>query len=174
MAKVTKTKIVQVQFVLGEGISSAAIAWFGGGAFSHVDAIMPDGSLIGARSDVIIPPTPEGEPPALPIPAGVQRRPPGYEKWKTRVVASIETTVAKANKFYALNISQLKKQYDSTAIWGFVTGRDWRDEQDWFCSELQAYCFETSLILPTLYTPVNKINPSTLAFGLSTAGAVFT
>jgi hypothetical protein len=129
--------------------------------------------LIGARSDIIYPLMPDGTTSPKPIPAGVQRRPPGYEIWKKRVVASITTTKEKADKFYNLNISQIGKQYDTTAIWGFVTGRDWRDSKDWFCSELQGWCFEGSYILPKLYTPVNKINPSTLAFGLSTAGALF-
>src|SRR5271170_1356882 len=103
----SKTTIVQVQFVLGEGISSSAIAWFGGGTFSHVDAIMPDGTLIGARSDIIYPLMPDGTTSVKPIPAGVQRRPAGYEVWKKRVVASLIVPREKANKFYELNLSQI-------------------------------------------------------------------
>jgi hypothetical protein len=166
MAK--ETTVIQLQFVRGKGLSSRAIAWFGGGRFSHVDAIMPNGTLIGARSDVI---HPLGG--GNPIPAGVQPRPAGYEAWEERIVASLTVDKVKADKFYKLNQSQIGKQYDVTAIWGFVTGRDWRDPQDWFCSELQAWCLETPMILPQLFTPVNKISPSTLAFGLSTAGATF-
>lgn len=169
----SKTTKVEVQFVLGTGISSSAIAWFGGGAFSHVDAVMPDKTLIGARSDVIYPLMPDGTTSPKPIPPGVQRRPANYERWKTKVVASLVVPTDKANKFYDLNISQIGKAYDTTAIWGFVTGRDWRDPRDWFCSELQSWCFEGALILPKLSTPINKINPSTLYFGLSTAGFSF-
>jgi hypothetical protein len=54
---------IKLRFVRGLDFSSRVIAWFSAGHLSHVDAVMPDGSLLGARSDVI-----KG------IPTGVQIR----------------------------------------------------------------------------------------------------
>lgn len=151
---------VKLQFVLGPGISSAAIAWFSAGSFSHVDAILVSGNLLGARSDAI-----GGQDP------GVQIRPAGYEKWKRRVVMSLPTTPAQDAKFQNFLIAQLGKPYDSSAIWGFVAGRDWRSANSWYCAELAAAALEIAGICPLLYSPVNKITPAALATVMSALGA---
>jgi hypothetical protein len=152
--------ILKFQFVLGRSFSSRAIAWFSAGHFSHVDLVLPDGRLLGARSDVI-----------LNIPPGVQIRPPNYEEWKERVVLSLEVTELQLQSVIAFNMSQLGEPYDKTAIWGFVAGRDWREEDSWFCSELQAAAIESANIWPALYTPRNKVTPAALATVLSAVGA---
>lgn len=148
------------QFVLGSGISSRSIAWFSAGHFSHVDCIFPDGFLLGARSDRV------GH-----RPAGVELRPPAYEKWKERVVMSLEVETSRANKFYGFLNEQLHKPYDKTAIWGFAAGRDWREDDSWFCSELQTAAIEAANITPALYAPAAKITPAGLAIVLSALGA---
>lgn len=153
--------MVKLQFVLGYGLSSRAISWFSAGHFSHVDAVLPDGSLLGARSDTV-----GGKPP------GVQIRPPFYEKWKERVVMTLPNSAPYEAGFLAFLNAQLYKPYDSTAIWGFVAGRDWRDERDWFCSELQTAALEACQALPVLYTPQNKVTPAALATVLSAVGAI--
>lgn len=150
---------ISLQFVLGSGMSSAAIAWFSSGHFSHVDCVMPDGSLLGARSDRV------GH-----RPAGVQIRPAFYETWKQRVVMSIETTPAQEKCFYQFLNAQVGKPYDSSAIWGFAAGRDWREKDSWFCSELQMAALEDAGIVPELYTPFNKIAPVTLCTVSSAIG----
>lgn len=152
--------MIRLQFVLGTGISSQAIAWFSAGSFSHVDAILPSGLLIGARSDAV-----GGMPP------GVQMRPAFYEKWKRRVVMSLSVTPDKERKFYEFLMAQIGKPYDSTAIWGFAAGRDWRSADSWICSELQAAALEVAGISPLLYSPVNKITPVALAIVMSALGA---
>jgi hypothetical protein len=151
---------VKLQFVLGNGLSSQAIAWFSSGTFSHVDAVLPDGTLLGARSDGC-----GGQQP------GVRIRPPAYETWKRRVVMSYPVPPAAEAKLYKFLKEQLGKPYDKTAIWGFAAGRDWRDPKDWFCSELQAAAMEAAGIIPTLYTPTSKITPATLATLFSAIGA---
>ena len=123
--------MIRLQFVLGRGICSAAIAWFSAGTFSHVDAVLPDGYLLGARSDRI-----GGKAP------GVQIRPPGYEKWKSRVVMTLAVDRDTEAAFLRFLNAQIDKPYDSTAIWGFATGRDWRNPDEWFCSELQTAALE--------------------------------
>lgn len=143
---------LKVQFVLGYGISSAAIAWFSAGSFSHVDAVLESGSLLGARSDKV-----GGKP------AGVQIRKPEYEKWKKRVVMTFEVRPAQARLYWGFLYEQLGKKYDSTAIWGFAAGRDWRSANAWYCAELVAAAFERAGFCPMLYAPPNKITPATLA-----------
>jgi uncharacterized protein YycO len=152
--------MIRLQFVLGYGMPSQAIAWFSAGHFSHVDAVLQDGTLLGARSDSI-----GGKPP------GVQIRYPLYEKWKERVVMSIATDAAKEKSFYDFLNAQLGKPYDKTAIWGFATGRDWRDPSDWYCSELITAAEEAAGALPALYVPSNKVTPVMCAALNSAIGA---
>lgn len=153
--------MIQFQFVLGKGLSSQAIAWYSAGHFSHVDAVLPDGRLLGARSD-----GPGG------TRSGVQIRPPFYEQWKQRVVMTLGSDETKSRKFYDWLITQTGKPYDHTAIWGFVTGRDWRSADAWFCSELGAAAIEIADICPLLYAPRNKVTPACLATVMSALGAV--
>jgi hypothetical protein len=153
-------QVIKLQFVLGAGLSSRAIAWFSAGHFSHVDAVLPDGRLLGARSDVI-----------CHIPPGVQIRPAFYEKWKERVVMCLNVSPEKEKAFTLFLKQQLFKPYDSTAIWGFLAGRDWRDDRKWFCSELQTAALEIAGISPELYTPRNKVTPAALATVMSAIGA---
>ena len=64
--------MITLQFVLGADLASRAIAFWGQGygGFSHVDAVLSDGTLLGARNDV-----------AGDQPAGVRIRPANYETW---------------------------------------------------------------------------------------------
>jgi uncharacterized protein YycO len=153
--------MIRLQFVRGMGISSSAISWFSAGHFSHVDAILPNGSLLGSRSDQI----------GL-IPPGVQIRPPYYEKWKERVVMVLPQSSGYDEAFIAFLHSQLGKPYDKTAIWGFVAGRDWREDDSWFCSELLSAALEISRACPVLYAPRNKVTPAALATVMSALGAI--
>jgi len=152
--------MIRLQFVLGMGLSSSAIAWFSAGHFSHVDAILPGGRLLGARSDRV------GH-----RPPGVQIRPAGYEPWKERVVMTLSVTPNREKSFLGFLHTQIGKPYDSTAILGFAAGRNWRDPKDWFCSELQAAALEAAGVVPALYSPVNKITPAALATVMSAIGA---
>jgi len=147
--------VIRYQFVTGTGFTSKAVAWFGGGVFSHVDAVLSDGSLLGARLD-----------------GGVSVRPPYYDHWSRRVVFSLPTTAQQDEQWRNFLVDQLGKPYDKTAIWGFATGRDWREDDSWFCSELAAAALEMAGGCPVLYTPANKITPSGLATVLSALGAV--
>ncbi len=152
--------MIRLQFVLGKGVSSKTIAWFSAGHFSHVDIVLPDNRLLGARSDA-----PGG------TRSGVQIRPPFYEKWDERVVMSMETSLAQERSFYDFLMPQVGKPYDSTAIWGFVAGRDWRSDDAWYCSELGTAAIEVAAICPLLYTPRNKVTPAGLATVMSALGA---
>lgn len=154
---------VQLQFVLGRSWSSDLIAWLGADprhGFSHVDLVLPDGNLLGARSDKV-----GGKPP------GVQIRRQGYERWRSRVVFEIVCGDLEASLFYNEAHAQVGKPYDHTAIAAFVANRDWRDTDAWFCSELAMHCLEFAGLCPTLYAPENKIHPTEAAIIVSALGA---
>lgn len=152
---------IVLQFSAQADLGSWAIREFergvDGGQWSHVDAELPDGSLLGARSDVV-----------AGIPAGVRIRPAGYAGWlaKRRVVLSAADEIAAA--FYEFNRDQIGKPYDDLAIAAFVAGRDWRSPDAWFCSELQGRALEVSRYLPhPLATPWNRLTPDGLFLVLS-------
>ena len=64
--------MISLQFSALNDIASEAIKLFERSWCSHVDAILPDGTLLGARADIY------GN-----VPAGVQIRPPGYARMPT-------------------------------------------------------------------------------------------
>lgn len=152
--------MVRLRFVQGLGFRSRVIGWFSAGFLSHVDAVLPDGTLLGARSDII-----KG------VPTGVQIRPPGYENVALEMVMEIPATAFQEVAFYRFLRAQLGKPYDRTAIWAFAFNRDWHEADAWICSELQAAALEAAGILPKLFEDVWKITPVALANAVSEVGA---
>lgn len=150
------TPSIQLQFVLGRGVSSRAIAWFSQGHFSHVDAVLSDGSLLGARSDVV-----GGKP------AGVQIRPPNYEKWQKQTRFTIPCTAGQYGAWEAFLLKQEGLPYDHMAILAFVTNRNWRESDAWICSEVQSGALEAASVVPQLYLAANKITPVMCAMVVS-------
>ena len=149
--------MIQLQFIGGEDLSSRAIGWFSSGHLSHVDAVMPDGTLFGARSDKV-----GGRPP------GVQARAASYTNGvKRKIRFSILTTPPEELQFYGFLQKQAGRPYDYEAILGFMFARDWRETDSWICSELIAAALEKAQIVPPLYLAANKITPVALALALS-------
>ena len=143
---------IDLQFSRGSDLSSAAIEFYDHGAWSHVDAILPDGSLLGARIDII------GG-----LAAGVQIRPPNYTKFEATQKVSIPCTDEIHKAHIGFLLDQVGKPYDSTAIVAFVLDRNWREDDSWFCSELQAASGEKSGWIPhPLVTKTNKLTPNAL------------
>jgi hypothetical protein len=154
-----KMAAVQLQFVCEAAFSSEVIAWFSQGHFSHVDAILPNGKLLGARNDSV-----GGQPP------GVRMRPPRYTKFSRRVVMTVPSSEAQALKFYEFLGEQVGKPYDTQAIWAFAFNRNWRETDSWICSELVSAAGEASGIFPALYLAANKITPVSCALAFSAVG----
>jgi uncharacterized protein YycO len=151
---------MKLRFVLGNDWTSSAIALFSAGYFSHVDAVVPTG-LLGSRSDAI-----GGKPP------GVQVRPFGYERVKRSLILTIPATCPDQEFAWLKWLgSQIGKPYDSPAIWAFAFGRNWREPDSWFCSELQAAALEQCGIVRSLVFPPNKVTPAELAQIVSALGA---
>lgn len=152
--------MIRLQFVAEDDFASRAIGWFSSGIYSHVDAVLADGSLLGARNDKI------GK-----IPAGVQIRPPFYKPFARRCVFKLRTTNNETIKWMNFLFAQVGKPYDKKAILGFITGRDWRETDSWICSELQAAALEAAGIAPQLFLATSKITPVAAALVMSALGA---
>ncbi len=139
-----------------------AIDWFTQGRVGHVDAVLPDGSLLGSQA------TEYGE-----IPAGVQIRPANYWDFDRVYLVRIPVSEAQLAGWNGFMQRQIEKPYDYAAIAAFPVQRDWRNDDAWFCSELQAAALEEIGFWPyPLAAPVNKITPQALLLLCSASGVV--
>jgi hypothetical protein len=128
--------------------------------FSHVDLVMKDGTLLGASCD-----------PHAPVihgnPRGVAVRPFDYQKFAYRRQMILQTE--RADDIRRLAITQLGKGYDNGSMWDFMSDsfpgtRDWRLNENWFCSELVMWAMEAGQFwgpLP-LKWPKNRVTPTDL------------
>ena len=151
--------MIRLQFSRQNDLISDEIAWFSAGDFSHVDVILPGGNLLGSRSDTV-----GGQH------SGVQIRPPDYANFaiKVQMWAHFEPHIEiQLLDWYR---SQVGKPYDHEAILGFIVNRNWRDDGSWECAELVTAGLEQFKILPTLYTPSNRVTPVCLATVISAVG----
>lgn len=144
--------MITLQFAAEPKIGSELIRWFTQGSWSHVDTVLPDGTLLGARMNA------DGA--AGP---GVQIRSAGYLGAGARVQRLLLPCSAETEAlFYAELHKELGKPYDWQAIAAFAAGRDWRNPEAWFCSELQAAKLEIVHVLPRLVVPADKLSPDSL------------
>jgi hypothetical protein len=142
---------IVLQFASNTSLGSRLIEWYDHGKYSHVDTVLPDGSLLGARDDVI------GA-----VPAGVQVRPADYVHGDMLLRVTLPAPDAIVNAYYAFVSAQIGKPYDETAIKAFAAGRNWIEDDSWFCSELCAAGLEKAGYVHMLSAPVNKIAPDDL------------
>ncbi len=114
---------------------------------SHAEALMPDGTLLGAHYD-----------------GGVQARPRGYDAaiMERELYVKLPCSVTIEAAFLNFLRAQLGKPYDLEAIAGLVAERDWRSPDSWYCSELQAAALESSGCFLPLAAGAAKITPRDL------------
>lgn len=140
--------MIQIRFVTCSDPVSAGIraAEYGFWA-SHAEALMPDGTLLGAHYD-----------------GGVQERKRGYDAaiMKHELYVPITTAADQEAAFYKFLKSQVGKPYDLEAIAAIVIQRDWREQDSWFCSELVAAALEYCGFFPPLAADVAKVTPRDL------------
>lgn len=113
--------MIQLQFSSQNKPGSWLIQKFTWSRFSHVDFVLPDGRLLGARGH-----------------GGVQIREP--ELFPT--LARFDIDAPDSVLDHAM--SQIGKPYDWPAILGFMAKRQWQDKNAWFCSELVAWSFQAA------------------------------
>jgi hypothetical protein len=111
--------VIRLQFCTEGGAVHWGIRQFTRAWCSHVDVVMPDGSLLGAHNI-----------------GGVQIRPADYAKFTKVLRVDLPASDEVTEAFYAFVTAQVGKPYDRTAIAAFVTRRDWQSDDAWFCSEL--------------------------------------
>ena len=156
-------KTITLQFVGNDNFIDDVIELKGGGKYDHVDIVLEDGTLLGARNEHL-----------LGVPPGVQIRPAAYDKWANVAHIVIPLSDEQYAQFMAFARAQIGLPYDMTAILGFVVNRNWQRSGSWFCSELvmAAANAVTGLFKFPVATPVNKIDPVTAFTVLSTVGSV--
>lgn len=147
---------IVMQFAGSSSLTSRLIQWFGHGQFAHVDTVMPDGTLLGARNDVM-----------AGYPAGVQIRGADYQKGYKLKKVVIPCTDAQQKAYYDFVLDQVGKPYDSLAIAAFAAGADWSNRDAWFCSELNTAALQHCGWLKPLSEPPNKIDPDSLLLVIS-------
>jgi uncharacterized protein YycO len=147
---------ITLQFVEGTGLGSGMIKWFGHGLYSHVDCVLPDGTLLGARSDVM-----SG------APAGVQIRPAGYVNSDKVRCVHLPATDEQSDRFYDFMKAQIGKPYNKIGIFAFAVNASWTSVGAWFCSQVVTAALQASGWLKDLSEPPNKIDPDDLVLILS-------
>lgn len=130
---------IKLQFSAQNKIGSMLIRWRDWSDYSHVDTILPNGQLLGARGD------------------GVKIR-DSYEVSK-KLILCIEATEEQEKIYYDTLYKQLGKPYDYLGVIGFISNRDWQEDDKWFCSELKMYCLNKAGIKILNFEYLNRITP---------------
>jgi hypothetical protein len=143
--------MIRLQFVAQRSVSTAVIQFLSHGWCSHVDTILDDGGLLGARLN-----------------GGVSIQPPDYEVWSRKVIVDLPCSLKIEVAYYSFVMSQVGKPYDVTADIAFALNRNWREEDSWMCSELVSFGLERSKFFPyQLAAPTSGISPASLFLTLS-------
>ena len=114
---------------------------------THVEAVMPDGRLLGAHAR-----------------GGVMIRQKGYDRdWvKKERIIDIPVPPKVDERFHNFLYEQIGAPYDWGAVFGLWLGRNWRDPKRWFCSELIARAEEVSGYFMPLASVVYHVSPRDL------------
>ena len=134
-----------IRFCTGNSIPDKIVRWGQRDGWpSHCEWKMPDGRLYGAH-----------------LFGGVRFRPAGYDKaTNTReLIVNVPLMPAQYEKWAEFMFAQHLKPYDKWAVLGLGLGRNWRDPDQWFCSELVIAGLEHCGFLPRLASVVYHISP---------------
>jgi uncharacterized protein YycO len=143
--------MITIRFVAGNDFISRGIRLFEYGFWAtHVETLMPDGTLLGAHAR-----------------DGVQARPRDYDKGKfsKEEFVDIPATPEQTDGFHTFLRAQIGKPYDFKAILGLVMQRDWRSDKAWMCSELVTAGFcqdKVGIFPPQLATKFSRVTPRDL------------
>lgn len=147
--------MITLRFVSHPGLFNWActIAQYGFWS-THCEAVMPNGTYIGAISD------------------GVKARAPDYDAghFSREVFLEVRATSDQEEIFYAFVESQIGKPYDTWAILAyFYPSRDWQAFDSWYCSELLGTALAECGILPKeMAVKFSRITPRDLLLLIST------
>lgn len=149
------TDQIVLQFAAESSIGSRLICFGTQAEYSHVDTVLPNGGLLGAR-----------------LKGGVRIRRPGYAKFTRTLQVTISTEPEKAKVFYSFLNEQIGKPYDWRAVVDFAFDRNWRNPDAWFCDDLPAVGLEESKIINHLAVEPWAIAPKGLLLIASAIGEI--
>lgn len=164
--------------VRARGLSSAVIAWWGAGRWSHWANLIDRRTVIDARYDS--PPSHKRLPngcfeAGVTALSGVQMRPVAYLGRTERMILRLPCTAAQRELWKKLSLSQIGKPYDPRSIIALLDGsnvrRDWRDPSCWFCSEFGIWTSEGAGATRPLSVHYNKIDPGSAGLIYEAGGA---
>lgn len=115
---------------------------------SHVEAVMPGGTYLGAH-----------------VEDGVRDRPRDYDRnvFTQEQFVTLPADEKMTDRFHEFLTQQIGKPYDTTAIMAFAARRNWEEPDSWFCSELQAAALlNCGWFASPLATELNHITPRDL------------
>jgi hypothetical protein len=153
---------IAIDFLLGDGILSQAIAWFGLGSrgYSHCASVLKDGRYLDARVEKI------GV-----VPAGVHIREPLTEGWIRKRRATLEVPMLEYMSWECNLRAKITDHYGDRDIWDFVLGADEHTPGRWICSALAINAIQHIKRLPyPMVVPAHQITPNTLLLILQAAG----
>lgn len=149
----TLTSSVKLRFITEAGFEASFIRWWTWGEWSHVDYILPSGSLLGAR-----------------LSGGVQIRPNNYCTPTREMIAEFKMPASAVQAWHDALISQIGKPYDWLALVGMGVRRDWRNPDRWFCSELIQWASEKAgYPLLNVGPEIYRVSPRDLALAVRLA-----
>lgn len=110
---------VRIQLSTESGPVSEFIRWYTWSNWSHIDLVLPSGSLLGARLD-----------------GGVQVRDPGYANFsKTLMLEAPDAP----QSIYEEALKQVGKPYSKETILGLAVRQDYGSDAEFDCSEFVTY-----------------------------------
>jgi hypothetical protein len=146
--------MIRLRFVTAQDLVSDAIRFAEDFPYSHVEAVTPAGTFLGAHAD-----------------GGVLDRPNDYDKGKFSAEHFVTIIVDQLtqDKFYAYLQGKIGTPYDYQAILGFASRFDLHKTGAVICSALQTLALRACLYFPyPLAVPAHEVSPRDLALMLST------
>lgn len=146
--------MIRLRFVTAQDAVSDGIRFAEDFAYSHVEAVTPWGTYLGAHAD-----------------GGVLDRPHDYDKGQftaEKFVDLVDAPPAREAPFYAFLKGKIGTPYDYEAILGFVSRFDLHQAGHVICSALQAIALRRcGYFANPLAAPAHEVSPRDLALMLS-------
>lgn len=145
--------VARLRFVQTKGSwLSTLIDWRTMAQVSHVEAVMPDGSIIAALM---------GE--------GVVRKPGDYDTTSTsQILVDVAMSAHALSLWKCYLESRIGRPYDFDAIMGIALHLNWRQRRGFICSMLQTLALRWACVFPVpLSEPAHEVTPRDLLLVLS-------
>jgi len=158
---------IAVDFLLGAGLSSRLIAWYGNGygGYSHAAGVLADNKrYIDAHAAVI-----DG------VPKGVRVRYIDTERCVKRVRSAIRCSLTEHETWEQALRFLVGDPYGDADIWAFITGRQEQSpgrhsQGHWICSAAQLHALRKLGYIKKLSVPDHQVTPNSLLLMMEAVG----